>query len=125
MYRIMINLMADSGTDSDSGGAETRRKSAGPGGLIVPDIGNKIVLDEMAISASQIDSVGGPGLLVVVSNTIDHVLFDDVSACGTDHSNTDAGSLRTDGRGNVTLDINRIAPDHPDSGSSCAGSLCC
>ena len=123
MHRIEINLVANPAADSDTVSTKRRAECTCAGGLIVPDIKHEIVFDDVIVAAGQIDSLGWPSALIIVSDAADLIFLHCVGACRADGTYGDAGGRTTAAGGNPTFHIDDVAANHTDQPSRSAGTL--
>lgn len=123
MHRIEVNLMARPAADSNAVSAKRRAECTCAGGLIVPDIKHEIVFDDVIVTTRQIDSLGWPGLGIVVSDAADLVFLHCIGACRADGADRDAGGWATATGGNPTFYVDDVAANHANQPRRGAGTL--
>src|SRR4029077_17731493 len=92
VHRIEVDFVPGAARHADPVCAKVSAEAAGAGGgLIVPDIKHEIVLDDVIVSPTQINSARSKGLGIIVSDATDLIFLDCVGALAnsTDCPNTD------------------------------------
>jgi len=110
MYRVVVDLVSGSRTDTNTIRAESRAEPARSGSLVVHDPRNKIVLDYVVIAAAEVYSVSAPCLSIVVANSLDIVVLDRERTIRAQDAYIDGvtGCTRSD----VAFNPDRVATDH-------------
>jgi hypothetical protein len=115
VHEIKVNFVPGAASHPNPVCAKGRVEAASAGSLIITDIEHEIVLDNVIVSADQINSLSRQGLDIVASHTANLVLLYRVSASrrGVDTPNTDGGIRAESIGGNPTFHVDDVATNYP------------